>query len=722
MSGHYFLQSSLPKSESVDYTTVCAQKLGIESVLKSARGGKILYYFPEASMILNLAYGFSFTFMMIWFIPKVFSYSLRSSSLRQVKHKAICPARVVHQQRIQAATTSEEISAPDIFSLELPTNENNPELLKRRHSTAHVMAMAVQKLFPEARVTIGPWIDNGFYYDFFFPEQKLTDGDLKSIKKEMDKIIKSNIPIQREEVSREEARQRILVQNEPYKMEILDSIKSDVITVYHIGEWWDLCAGPHVESTGKLDARSIELQSVAGAYWRGSEKNAMLQRIYGTAWENSNQLKVFKMRQEEAKRRDHRTLGKKLNLFSIQDDAGGGLVFWHPKGAIVRRLIEDYWKDEHVHGGYELLYTPHMANIELWKTSGHFDFYRDGMFKTMEVENEEYQIKPMNCPFHCLVYKDALKSYRDLPIRWAELGTVYRYERSGTLHGLMRVRGFTQDDAHIFCLPSQLEDEIVGVLDLTEKILNKFGFLKFDVMLSTRPEESVGTDDIWNKATTALIGALVRKNWGYSVDEGGGAFYGPKIDIKIQDAIGRRWQCSTIQCDFNLPERFDLEYAASDQTRQRPIMVHRAIFGSLERFFGVLVESTAGEFPFWVTPVHLRLLPVTDDAIDYCKKVKVRAEKFGLRVEVDTSGQRLAKQIRSSEQDKIPVMAIVGEKELQQDSLSLRIRKIGDIGSLTVDNVISNLKFAVDNNIELSSLEAFKKIHSEKDDHDKLLA
>ena len=592
------------------------------------------------------------------------------------------------------------------FLIDLPTNDNCPNLLRVRHTTAHVMAMAVQKLYPEAQVTIGPWIDGGFYYDFFFPTTKLSDGDLKLIKKEMDKIIKADLPIRREEVTREEARKRIEALNEPYKLEILNSIKTEPITLYHLGDQsWDLCGGPHVESTGKLDARGIELQTLAGAYWRGDEKNAMLQRIYGTAWENMAQLKLHKKRLEEAKRRDHRTLGKKLNLFSIQEDAGGGLVFWHPKGSIIRRAIEDYWKDEHVKGGYELLYTPHMANLGLWKTSGHFDFYRENMFQAMEVEKEEYQIKPMNCPFHCLIYKDSSRSFRDLPFRWAELGTVYRYERSGTLHGLFRVRGFTQDDAHIFCLPTQLEDEIVGVLDLTERILKKFGFSRFEVMLSTRPEESVGDDAIWEKATAGLVGALGRKGWSYAVDEGGGAFYGPKIDIKIQDAIGRRWQCSTIQCDFNLPERFDLEYTASDNTRQRPIMVHRAIFGSLERFFGVMIESTAGDIPLWLSPVQLRLLPVVDEVLPYCKELQQQAAELGIRVELDTSGSRLAKGIRTAEQEKIPNVAVIGIKERDQQELTVRIRKGGDLGTMSRELLFSSLKKAITNNVELHELE-----------------
>lgn len=609
------------------------------------------------------------------------------------------------------ATEKPSIEDDDLFSIDLPTNENSPTLLKTRHTTAHIMAMAVQKLFPEAQVTIGPWIENGFYYDFYIPQKQLSEADMKLIKGAMDKIIKNDYPVRREEVTREEAKRRILAQNEPYKLEILESIKTEPITIYHIGdEWWDLCAGPHLESTGQIDPRAIELQSVAGAYWRGDEKNVMLQRIYGTAWESKNQLKIYKRRQEEAKRRDHRTLGLKLNLFSIQEDAGGGLVFWHPKGGIVRRLIEDFWKDTHVKNGYELLYTPHMANLKLWKTSGHFDFYRNDMFKTMEVDEDEYQIKPMNCPFHCLVYKNSPKSYRDLPLRWAELGTVYRYERSGTLHGLFRVRGFTQDDAHIFCLPTQLEDEIVGVLDLTEGILSKFGFKNFDVMLSTRPSESVGTDEFWDRATTSLVGALKRKGWSYSVDEGGGAFYGPKIDIKIRDAIGRRWQCSTIQCDFNLPDRFCLEYSSADQSKLRPIMVHRAIFGSLERFFGILIENTAGDFPLWVAPTQLRLLPVVEHVLDYCKEVKTQAEQLGIRVEIDTSGQRLAKQIRNAEIERIPIFAVVGEREKENRELSIRLRKVGDLGSKGTSTVLSTLKEAINCGKELSEMEGMKPV------------
>jgi len=533
-------------------------------------------------------------------------------------------------------------------------------------------------------------------------EAGITEGSLKKIKKEMDKIIKQNLPITREEVTREEARRRISTLNEPFKLEILDSIKTEPITIYHTGEpgssnhWWDLCAGPHVSSTGDLPKKAIELQSVAGAYWRGDSSREMLTRVYGTAWEDPSQLKQFKIMREEAKKRDHRLLGKKLDLFSIQQDAGGGLVFWHPKGATVRTEIENFWRDTHTDLGYDIVYSPHVANINLWKTSGHFDFYKEGMFDQMDVEGDEYQIRPMNCPFHCLMFKDDLRSYRDLPFRWAELGTVYRYENSGSLHGLMRVRGFTQDDAHIFCLPSQLEDEIVGVLDLIEVILGKFGFEDYQIMLSTRPEKSVGGDDIWDAATSALEGALERKGWDYKVDEGGGAFYGPKIDLKIRDALGRTWQCSTVQCDFNLPERFGLEYKSETGEMLEPVMVHRAIFGSIERFFGILIENCAGDFPLWLAPVQLRLLPVTEGAMDYCQEVKKICKTAGIRVEVDDGRERLPKQIRNAEKGKVPLMAVVGMEEVEKRGLSIRSRKKGDLGLMDLGVVVEKIREAID--------------------------
>mmetsp|Transcript_16716 Transcript_16716/g.50683 ORF Transcript_16716/g.50683 Transcript_16716/m.50683 type:complete len:662 (+) Transcript_16716:52-2037(+) len=603
--------------------------------------------------------------------------------------------RALTTRRRMSSTTMAPPPNPkevDYSTADLPTNADEA-LLKVRHSSAHVMGMAVQRLFPDAQVTVGPWIEHGFYYDFYRKSgEQFSTNDLKAIQKEMTKIIKKDLPIRREVVSRDEARSRIETLGETFKLEILEeNIKDESeISIYHVGdEWWDLCAGPHVESTGQIDAKAVQLQTVAGAYWRGDETREMLQRIYGTAWLEPWQLKEHKRRLEEAKKRDHRVLGKKLDLFSLQEDAGGGLVFWHPKGARVRQVVEDFWKDAHRDAGYDLLYTPHVANLELWKTSGHVDFYKDGMFDpiavnedtTTQAEQSYYQLKPMNCPFHCLVYKDTPKSYRDLPLRWAELGTVYRYERSGTLHGLMRVRGFTQDDAHVFCTPDQLQDEIRRVLDLTETILQRFGFLKFDVMLSTRPQKAVGSDEIWDRATSALTGALRLKGWHFTVDEGGGAFYGPKIDVKITDALGRKWQCSTIQCDFNLPERFDLAYSNADADKVRPIMVHRAIFGSVERFFAILLESCAGDLPLWLAPTQLRFLPVTDAARDYCHGLKAQAAKAGVRCEVDPGKERLAKQIRNAETQRVPVMAVVGDKEMAARALAVRARGRGDLGT-----------------------------------------
>ncbi len=597
------------------------------------------------------------------------------------------------------------------------------QLARLRHTCAHVLAMAVQTLFPETKVTIGPCTDTGFYYDFDRADP-FTPEDLKQITKKMRRIIGQNLPIIRETVERDDIRVEIEQLNEPYKLEILDSIPVDEpITRYYIGCpdplpatadpslfdspsakasdsnkancWWDLCAGPHLNRTGELHPKAFALESVAGAYWRGDETQPQLQRIYGTAWETPEQLKAYLTQKEEAKRRDHRKLGQTLNLFSIQEAAGGGLVFWHPKGARMRLLIENYWRQAHLQGGYELLYTPHIANRDLWQTSGHLDFYQENMFEQISVEAQQYQLKPMNCPFHVLTYQNQLHSYRELPIRWAELGTVYRYERSGVLHGIMRVRGFTQDDAHIFCLPEQVTEEILGVLNLTEQILSDFGFTDYEINLSTRPAKSVGSDDIWDLATSALQKALDIKGWAYVIDEGGGAFYGPKIDIKIQDAIGRMWQCSTLQVDFNLPERFDLQYVAADGSRQRPIMIHRAIFGSLERFFGILVENYAGIFPLWLAPVQVRLLPVSDAQRDYANQVAQTLQQQGFRVEVDTSGERLGKQIRTAELEKIPVISVIGQREVDSQTLGVRTRQSGDLGALTVPEVIEKLQDAI---------------------------
>ena len=588
-----------------------------------------------------------------------------------------------------AAVTTPAPSAPVV----LPKTSESDQLLRIRHSMSHVMAMAVQQLFPKARVTIGPWTETGFYYDFDNPDP-FTEADLKAIKKGMIKIINKKLPLERVEVSRSEAEAKIQAQNEPYKLEILEGLQ-EPITLYTLGEaWWDLCAGPHVEHTGQLNAKAFELESVAGAYWRGDETKAQLQRIYGTAWETPEQLAEHKRRKEEALRRDHRRIGKDLDLFSIEDEAGAGLVFWHPRGARMRLLIEDFWRQAHFEGGYELLYTPHVADISLWKTSGHLDFYAESMFGPMEVDEREYQLKPMNCPFHVLTYASKLHSYRELPIRWAELGTVYRYERPGVMHGLMRVRGFTQDDAHVFCLPDQISDEILRILDLTERILSTFDFSNYEINLSTRPDKSIGDDAVWDLATKGLIEALERKGWAYKIDEGGGAFYGPKIDLKIEDAIGRMWQCSTIQLDFNLPERFELDYIAADGSKQRPIMIHRAIFGSLERFFGIMTENYAGDYPFWLAPEQVRLLPVTDEVQPYAEQLLDQLTQAGVRATVDRSGDRLGKLIRTGEQMKIPVLAVIGAKEAEQNAVSLRSRRDGDLGVTAVADLLSAAQMA----------------------------
>ncbi|MFN5474447.1 MAG: threonine--tRNA ligase [Pseudanabaena sp.] len=601
------------------------------------------------------------------------------------------------------AVKPSESKPSDIKPSDILRQADTEKLARIRHTCSHVLAMAVQKLYPDAKVTIGPATENGFYYDFD-RQEPFAPSDLKAIAKEMKRIIKWNQPLVRQELPRPEMLAEIEKLNEPYKIELLAAIpEGQNISRYFIGDpdkfekqpWWDLCAGPHLESTGDIHPEAFALESIAGAYWRGDEKNPMLQRIYGTAWETPEQLQAYQAMLEEAKRRDHRTIGKDLQLFSIQEDAGGGLVFWHPKGAIIRNTIETFWKETHAQNGYEAVTTPHMANLDLWKISGHNDFYRDSMFQPMEVEHQVYQLKPMNCPFHVLIYKDTLHSYKEFPIRYAELGTVYRYERSGTMHGLMRVRGFTQDDAHIFCTEEQIESEILGVLNLAELILSTFGFENYEINLSTRPEKYVGSDAIWEKSTEALKQALNHKGWNYVVDEGGGAFYGPKIDIKIEDAIGRRWQCSTIQLDFNLPDRFEMEYVGEDGVRHQPIMIHRALFGSVERFIGVLIENYAGDFPLWLAPVQARLIAVSDGQMAYAEEVATKMKAAGLRVQLDYSGDRMAKQIRKAELEKVPVMAVIGAKEVEAGTLSIRSRKNGELGAISVDEAISKMKSVI---------------------------
>jgi len=506
----------------------------------------------------------------------------------------------------------------------------------------------------------------------------------------MKKIVKKRFPIRREEVSKEEARKLFEEQGETYKLELLEDIPDETVSLYRQGDFVDLCRGPHVPHTGWVKA--FKLLSVAGAYWRGDEKNPMLWRIYGTAYFKKEDLEAHLKRLEEAKRRDHRRLGKDLDLFSIQDEVGPGLILWHPKGALVRKIIEDFWREEHLRRGYELVVTPHIARRHLWKISGHLDFYAENMFAPMKIDEIEYQLKPMNCPFHILIYKSRRRSYRELPIRWCELGTVYRYERSGVLHGLMRVRGFTQDDAHIFCREDQLEEEIFRCLDLTVFFLSTFGFKEYQIFLSTRPEKYVGSDEIWEKAEGALRAALEAKGLSYEIDPGEGVFYGPKIDIKIKDVLDRFWQCSTIQVDFNIPERFDITYIGEDNRPHRPIMIHRALLGSLERFFGVLIEHYAGAFPTWLAPVQVVLLTVADRHIPYGEKVYERLRGAGLRVSKDFRNEKLGFKIREAQLQKIPYMVILGDQEMENEALTVRTRKGENLPLMAVEDFIARLQ------------------------------
>jgi threonyl-tRNA synthetase len=559
-----------------------------------------------------------------------------------------------------------------------------------RHSTAHLLAQAVKDLFPTAQVTIGPVIEDGFFYDFSF-ERAFTPEDLEAIEAKMAALAGADLPVVREVMKRDAAVGYFKNLGEHYKAEIIAEIPAgESISLYRQGDWVDLCRGPHVPSTAKLKA--FKLTKVAGAYWRGDSNNEMLQRIYGTAWADKKALKQYLVRLEEAEKRDHRRIGKELDLFSLQEDAGGGLVFWHPKGARVRRVMEDYWRDSHMAAGYELLYTPHIALQSLWDTSGHTDFYREGMYKPMEEENQLYQLKPMNCPFHVLVYKNALRSFRELPMRWAELGTVYRHEMSGALHGLMRVRGFTQDDAHIFCREQQISEEIQAILDLTLSTLEAYGFDSFSIDLSTRPEKAVGSEEIWDKATEALRDALDAKALDYSLDEGGGAFYGPKIDVKIRDAIGREWQCSTIQLDFNIPERFDMEYVAEDGQRHRPIMIHRALLGSLERFFGILIEHYEGKFPAWLAPVQAVIMNITDRQHDYALELQEILQNQGLRVESDLRNEKIGFKIRQHTLQRVPYLLVVGDREAESKTVAVRTRGGKDLGSRSVDDFVQALQ------------------------------
>jgi len=550
------------------------------------------------------------------------------------------------------------------------------------------MAHAVKKLFPQAKVAIGPSIADGFYYDFDI-DRAFTPDDLIAIEKEMESIIKKDSPFVRREMTKDEAMSLFEQTGDIYKVELLKSIEAETVTVYDEDGFMDLCRGPHLPSTGKIIA--VKLLSIAGAYWRGDEKNKMLQRIYGTAFNNPKDLKKYLDFLEEVKKRDHRRLGKELDLFSINEEVGPGLILWHPNGAIIRKTIEDFWRDEHLKAGYKLLYSPHIARLDVWKTSGHLDFYNENMYSPMEVEGTPYELKPMNCPFHIYIYKNSLRSYRDFPIRYAELGTVYRFERSGVLHGLLRVRGFTQDDAHIFTREDQIEAEILKVLDFILFILRTFGFEQFETYLSTRPEKYVGSDEHWQKATTALEDALKGKGLSYHIDHGGGAFYGPKIDIKVKDSLGRAWQCSTIQVDFNLPERFDMTYRGSDGKEHRPIMVHRALMGSLERFFGVLVEHYAGAFPLWLAPVQVSVLTISEKHGEYAERIASGLFQKGIRIELDADSEKIGNKIRKSTVKKVPYAIVIGDKEMEQGSLSLRKRNGENAGPFAIDELISFL-------------------------------
>ena len=567
-------------------------------------------------------------------------------------------------------------------------NNEMSELEELRHSAAHVMAAAICRIYPNVKLDIGPPTSEGFYYDMEL-DTRITPDDFEKIEKVMQEIINEDHPFEYREVTREEAVK--ILSEQPYKIERLSDIPEDeIISFYKCGEFNDLCRGTHIQSTGKI--KSFKISHVSGSYYRGKETNPMLQRLYGTAFFNPKDMRQYLKQIEEAKKRDHRKLANELDLFSISETVGPGLVNWHPKGARIRSIIEDFWKKEHFRNGYELLYTPHVGKSALWETSGHLDFYREGMYAAMDVDGQEYFTKPMNCPFHIEIYKSGLRSYRELPLRWAELGTVYRYEKAGTLHGLFRVRGFTQDDAHIFCTTEQIENEIIEVIRFCNFIWKTFGFTEVKAYLSTRPEKAVGDEERWEQAINSLEKAINAEGLPYEIDEGGGAFYGPKIDLKIKDAIGREWQTSTIQFDFNLPERFDLKYIGEDGKSHQPYMVHRALFGSLERFFGILTEHYAGGFPVWLSPEQVRIIPVTDDHNEYALNVEKQLKSNDIRTKTDIKPGKLNGKIKNAQLEKIPYMVIIGEKEIEEQNISIRDRHQGNQGASTIDDFIKKIK------------------------------
>ena len=568
------------------------------------------------------------------------------------------------------------------------------QLYRIRHSTAHIMAQAVLEKFPDGKVAIGPAIDDGFYYDFDLP-RPLTPEDLEAIEKRMRGIIQGKESFERKVISADEAKK--IFDDQPFKIELIEGLEAGKededgnpleekpeISIYTSGPFVDLCRGPHVASTSEINPQAIKLMSVAGAYWRGDEKRPMLQRIYGTAWSKPDELKDYLWRVEEAKKRDHRKIGHDLDLYSVNEEIGAGLILWHPKGAKIRKIVENFWSEEHEANGYDFVYTPHIGKAHLWETSGHLGFYKENMYSPLDIDGQQYYLKPMNCPFHLYIYKSSLRSYRDLPLRYAEEGTVYRYERSGVLHGLMRVRGFTQDDAHHFCRPDQMPAEIDFMLNFSLHILRSFGFNDIHAYLSTKPEKSVGEPEQWTAAEHALEDSLKRANVEYDVDKGGGAFYGPKIDLKVKDAIGREWQLSTIQFDFNEPERFDLTYIGEDGQPHRPYMVHRALLGSLERFFGVLIEHYAGAFPVWLSPIQVAIIPIADRHVEYAGKVLQELKAAGLRVQLDDRGERMNSKIRDAQNQKIPYMLVIGDKEQEEGKVALRLRNGENPGPMLV--------------------------------------
>ena len=570
------------------------------------------------------------------------------------------------------------------------------KLYKVRHSSAHIMAQAVIEMFPDGKVAIGPPIEDGFYYDFDLP-RALTPEDLEVLEKRMREIVAGNYEFEKKVLDADEARQ--LFSDQPYKLELIDGLddggydeygeplnEKPEISIYKQDAFVDLCRGPHVTNTGEINPDAIKLLNVAGAYWRGDEQRPMLQRIYGTAWESSDELEQYLWRLEEARKRDHRRLGRELDLFSVSEDVGPGLILWHPKGGMVRKLAEDYCQQEHEAGGYDFVYSPHIGKAHLWETSGHLDWYQENMYSPLDIDGQEYYLKPMNCPFHVQIYKSQTRSYRDLPLRYAEWGTVNRYERSGVLHGLLRVRGFTQDDAHLFVQPEKMPEEIDRVLEFSLNILRAFGFKDFQAYLSTRnPNKAAGSAEQWQAPTEALRNALDRAGINYQVDEGEATFYGPKIDLKVRDALGREWQLTTIQFDFTLPERFDLVYVGEDGKDHRPYMIHRALLGSMERFMGVLIEHFAGAFPVWLAPVQAVLIPIADRHYEYAQKVAGDLRAAGLRVEVDERGERMNAKIRDAQNQKIPYMLVIGDREVEAESVSVRLRSEENLGDMSIE-------------------------------------